>query len=466
MAGAQVARLRHPAARRHRKCLPACSRAQTCQRWRGVSAFAFQGTNAHVLLHMLPAPEQPGLEAPATTGSPVWHKTRFWLAPQPHALLTRAAWLPLPRAALVHCSLGHAAAAVLLAAPGAPEHELRKPRSVLCSCRCAHPRSGSSECPGLQLLGSLQARRLTGCPCRCKAGRLCRGAALLEATLAAAWAVDGDRAGSTLLLQAAAIPAPLLLPRQATSAGPMVQISRQLPGRLQPGFLPAAGTTDSSPDLPGSTCPASSPQLCRHQPRPGCPRCVGCPAWSASTLPEGARWRAPALPAAGRAAGGATPQPSTAPCTWPCTPGLQTVAHVCQVSPPPHGAACPSQRGASLPACSRGWPDVESMQHERPPSWHACDWQRNAQEAWQAFQLGAEAQPGLRPQWHRRSRRGQPAARRLQGAHLPACRQQGWQHVQSGRPARQGRVRRCSPPCWHRWERPLCLARAMTARLA
>lgn len=46
----------------------------------GVSAFAFQGTNAHALLA---APEQAGssLQKPAAH----WAQQRFWVAPRPHA---------------------------------------------------------------------------------------------------------------------------------------------------------------------------------------------------------------------------------------------------------------------------------------------------------------------------------------------------------------------------------------------
>lgn len=52
----------------------------------GVSAFAFQGTNAHVLLQEA-APRGAG-QSRATQSSPVWQQSRHWLAPQPHMLLT------------------------------------------------------------------------------------------------------------------------------------------------------------------------------------------------------------------------------------------------------------------------------------------------------------------------------------------------------------------------------------------
>ena len=52
----------------------------------GVSAFAFQGTNAHVLLQGA-APRGAGQFRP-TQSSLIWQQSRHWLAPQPHTLLT------------------------------------------------------------------------------------------------------------------------------------------------------------------------------------------------------------------------------------------------------------------------------------------------------------------------------------------------------------------------------------------
>ena len=52
----------------------------------GVSAFAFQGTNAHVLMQGAAAPGA-GLTR-ADRGSLIWQHSRHWLAPQPHTLLT------------------------------------------------------------------------------------------------------------------------------------------------------------------------------------------------------------------------------------------------------------------------------------------------------------------------------------------------------------------------------------------
>ena len=88
----------------------------------GVSAFAFQGTNAHVLLHTLPTEQQ--ADSPAIS-SPIWTRTRYWLAPQPHALLLSARWQPQQRSAVLHCALDHAAAAVLW------QHQVRQPGSLL-----------------------------------------------------------------------------------------------------------------------------------------------------------------------------------------------------------------------------------------------------------------------------------------------------------------------------------------------
>lgn len=51
----------------------------------GVSAFAFQGTNAHVLL-------QTGIAAviEAEKASPMWQYSRIWYAPAPHKLVEAA----------------------------------------------------------------------------------------------------------------------------------------------------------------------------------------------------------------------------------------------------------------------------------------------------------------------------------------------------------------------------------------
>ena len=53
----------------------------------GVSAFAFQGTNAHVTLASAPAAADRA--AVAALALP-WERRRFWYLPEPHALLARA----------------------------------------------------------------------------------------------------------------------------------------------------------------------------------------------------------------------------------------------------------------------------------------------------------------------------------------------------------------------------------------
>lgn len=52
----------------------------------GVSAFAFQGTNAHVLLQGAAASRAGRIGAGGS--SLIWQQSRHWLAPQPHMLLT------------------------------------------------------------------------------------------------------------------------------------------------------------------------------------------------------------------------------------------------------------------------------------------------------------------------------------------------------------------------------------------
>lgn len=52
----------------------------------GVSAFAFQGTNAHIIL----AAAAPGRALEFPVRSPAWQRRRCWFGPPPHALLQRA----------------------------------------------------------------------------------------------------------------------------------------------------------------------------------------------------------------------------------------------------------------------------------------------------------------------------------------------------------------------------------------
>ena len=80
----------------------------------GTSAFAFQGTNAHILLGSLPAEAcGPRAHPAAAPKSACWQRTRFWLAPQPHVLLRSALWLKLELLAVFEASLASPAAAVL-----------------------------------------------------------------------------------------------------------------------------------------------------------------------------------------------------------------------------------------------------------------------------------------------------------------------------------------------------------------
>ena len=53
----------------------------------GVSAFAFQGTNAHVTLALAPLAAHPTASAAVNMPS---ERRRFWYLPEPHALLSRA----------------------------------------------------------------------------------------------------------------------------------------------------------------------------------------------------------------------------------------------------------------------------------------------------------------------------------------------------------------------------------------
>ena len=66
---------------------PVASSSADQARCSGVSAFAFQGTNAHVTLaSALSAADR---TASATLDLP-WERWRFWYLPEPHALLCRA----------------------------------------------------------------------------------------------------------------------------------------------------------------------------------------------------------------------------------------------------------------------------------------------------------------------------------------------------------------------------------------
>ena len=69
-----------------------------------VSAFAFQGTNAHAVLCKRAPPSSAKLTAAHSTFSQLWQRRRLWFAPHPHALLgrlTKAAWPVVELASLL-----------------------------------------------------------------------------------------------------------------------------------------------------------------------------------------------------------------------------------------------------------------------------------------------------------------------------------------------------------------------------
>ncbi len=53
-----------------------------------MSAFAFQGTNAHVTLASVPTAADAATLKSAS--SPTWQRRRYWYLPEAHALLCRA----------------------------------------------------------------------------------------------------------------------------------------------------------------------------------------------------------------------------------------------------------------------------------------------------------------------------------------------------------------------------------------
>ena len=76
----------------------------------GISAFAFQGTNAHVLLGWtrLASGRTHQQAAP-----PCWQRKRVWLMPVPHQLLMSAEWHAPVRMAVFSLQLQQAAAAFI-----------------------------------------------------------------------------------------------------------------------------------------------------------------------------------------------------------------------------------------------------------------------------------------------------------------------------------------------------------------
>ena len=139
----------------------------------GVSAFAFQGTNAHAVL-VAAAPVPLALVNPAGIA---WTQDRHWLAPAPHALL----------------------GCVLSAAPGDVlfETDLRQPRHAFL---WDHAVAGRHILPG---------------------------AAFLEVAAAAVQAATGNE-GSAVVLASIAIPAPLELPKPAVGGGSVLMLRCQV----------------------------------------------------------------------------------------------------------------------------------------------------------------------------------------------------------------------------------------------
>ena len=77
----------------------------------GVSAFAFQGTNAHAVLGSTAAAVEPGTALAAAAAA--WQRCRFWYQPAPHHLLHRAAVEPGAGSAAFDVALGRPALAFL-----------------------------------------------------------------------------------------------------------------------------------------------------------------------------------------------------------------------------------------------------------------------------------------------------------------------------------------------------------------
>lgn len=145
----------------------------------GVSAFAFQGTNAHALLALAGAAS--GVLSTVDFRIRAWLKERFWVGPEPHALLGCVA-----RVALSAGTAGTAAAAAVLF-----EADLLQPKYA-----------------------ALWDHAVAGRP-------ILPGAAFLEAAAACLY-VASAAAGHdalSLLLTAAAIPAPLELPPAVARGG-------------------------------------------------------------------------------------------------------------------------------------------------------------------------------------------------------------------------------------------------------
>ncbi len=74
----------------------------------GISAFAFQGTNAHIILAPNPDDAQE-IRAERLNGhsqAAVWQRGRFWYLPAPHSLLVHFGWQVASQQAVWDVQLG------------------------------------------------------------------------------------------------------------------------------------------------------------------------------------------------------------------------------------------------------------------------------------------------------------------------------------------------------------------------
>lgn len=76
----------------------------------GVSAFAFQGTNAHAVLGRSLAP-QPAVDSSFADGR--WRRQRFWYAPSPHQMLQHCTAALQSGSVALHCQLSSASLAYI-----------------------------------------------------------------------------------------------------------------------------------------------------------------------------------------------------------------------------------------------------------------------------------------------------------------------------------------------------------------
>lgn len=201
----------------------------------GISAFAFQGTNAHVLL--APATDQSFLRADARPAT--WQHRRFWFAPAPHQLIAGVMWHAASQAVELCLQLQQPAAAFLWdhQVGPVPAWSVASCLSLLIAMRYMHICSASRRMhagPGLQI--RLQLPRLCTPACLFLAiagsaapqvnGRvLMPGAAMLEASWAACHTLADAGVPFTRCLTSVSIPAPLILPGRSAAVAPTVTIT-------------------------------------------------------------------------------------------------------------------------------------------------------------------------------------------------------------------------------------------------